>query len=40
MNISLLDVEEEMQAAKHKAEQYYFSMAAVLLESNKKNQTL
>jgi len=40
MNISLLDVEEEMQAAKHKAEQYYFSLATVLLKSNKKSDAL
>ena len=40
MNISVLDVEEEMKAAKHKAEQYYFSLASVLLKSDQKTDAL
>lgn len=40
MNISLLDVEEEMKAAKNKAEQYYFALASVLLKSDQKPDAL
>lgn len=40
MNISPLDVEEEMKAAKNKSEQYYFTLASVLLQSNQKTDAL
>lgn len=40
MNISILDVEDEMKAAKHKAEQYYFTLASVLLQSGQKSDAL
>ncbi|MBZ0242981.1 MAG: hypothetical protein K8F24_07190, partial [Bacteroidales bacterium] len=40
MNINTIDVEDEMKAAKNKAEQYYFTLASVLLQSNQKTDAL
>ena len=40
MNIQTIDVEDEMKAAKNKAEHYFYTLASVLLQSDQKQDAL